>query len=126
MSDLKQKLIDHIHRPVAWAKVGKQGDTYAMDVEKTDKLAEDMADYAIQILNEDAAGRKPQTSMSEGLTSGRVQDLPVPQRLLLRQVAIGLLNSPPVMEGDHDYDKEIHEAETAILMLIGKLNSEEY
>lgn len=49
---LRQKLINRIHSPVAWAKVGKHGDVYSMDVEKTDRLAEDMADYALALLAE--------------------------------------------------------------------------
>lgn len=68
--DLREALINHIHKPIAWAKVGKQEDVYAMDVEKTDRLAEDMADYALRIFATQTAQneKSPEGLSSDSLT----------------------------------------------------------
>lgn len=50
-SPIERKIFDQAVRLIGWAKVGKQDDVYAMDVEKTDKIAENIAEFAVKALN---------------------------------------------------------------------------
>lgn len=54
---LRDKLKNYIHNPIGWAKAGVSSNCYLMDKDNTDRLAEDMANYAVSIFEQECERR---------------------------------------------------------------------